>query len=398
MLIGTPSMSVRPLTSIKTIVIFQLSFIAIATVTGCSSGPRIDGPIHNANSFGALTLFDNAEEPAKLPDKATVSGDVELSMSERTAQNVLVLSGGGSHGAFGAGLLVGWSESGKRPQFENVTGVSTGALMASLAFLGTRGDRRLQRFYTTITDKQVYTSRGVEGLFEASLYDTAPLARMISRVINNHMLDEVAEEHRKGRRLYVATTNLDLGKVVVWDMGGIANSGHPDRLKLYRSILLASAAVPGLFEPVYIRDPEGRAHMHVDGGIKAPILLRSFMVGNPGKKRTVYVIVNGKLSLLSGAPPVGATFKDISMRSISELMRGLFYKTIYQAYVTVRNAGGIFRITHIPDELATGDPLKFDKKAMRKLFQHGRLSGRAQKVWRNEPPRLERLERVQAAR
>jgi predicted acylesterase/phospholipase RssA len=367
-------------------------------VAACASSVRIDGPEGNASSFGAITLFKDQQTPAEISDKATISGDVKLPADNDRNHNVLVLSGGGSHGAFGAGVLNGWSESGKRPRFEIVTGVSTGALIASFAFLGPSWDDRLHRFYTSITNEQIYTSRGVGGFFNESLYDTTPLRNLIAKIVDSRMLDAVAAEHRRGRRLYVATTNLDLGKLVVWDMGGIAASGHKKRLALYRQILLSSAAVPGLFKPVYIKARDGHTHMHVDGGIKAPILLRSFMVGDRHLKRTVYVLVNGKLSLLAGAPPVGPNFKDISMRSISELMRGLYYKTIYQGYVTTRNAGGRFRIIYLPDEVPTGDPFKFERSEMRRLYEVGRKLGRDPKNWHQEPPRLEMLERVASPR
>lgn len=375
-----------------------LALLLLIGFAGCASNVRVDGPTANANSFGAITLFQGPQTPMELPDKATISDDILLPVVDSKSHNVLVLSGGGSHGAFGAGFLKGWSESGKRPSFEIVTGVSTGALIANFAFLGSQWDDRLRAFYTHISDAQIYRDRGIEGLFEESLYDTAPLEELISKVVNHDMLDAIAAEHRRGRRLYVATTNLDLGKVVVWDMGGIAASGHKDSLRLYRQILLASTAVPGLFKPVYIRAQDGHSHMHVDGGIKAPILLRTFMVANKKQRRHVFVLVNGKISLLAGAAAVDPNFKDISLRSISELMRGLFYKTIYQAYVTSQNAGSTFRITYLPDEVPVKDPFRFDPKEMRRLFDVGQGMGKSAKSWKNEPPRLEALERVKEAR
>lgn len=294
-------------------------------------------------------------------------------------------------------MLVGWTASGKRPEFEIVTGVSTGALIANFAFLGPDWDPKLKKFYTNISNEQIFISLGIEGFFEDSLYDTAPLKELIDSVVDQGMLDAIAAEHAKGRRLYVATTDLDVGQVVVWDMGGIAASDYPERLELYRQILLSSAALPGLFKPVYILGKNERYHMHVDGGVKAPILLRSFMVNNKSKKRTVYVLVNGKLSLNAGAPPVNASFKDISVRSISELMRGLFYKTIYQGYVTTRNAGGRFRIAYLPDDIPTGNAFEFNKVEMRRLFEVGYRMGKDTKSWKLEPPRLEPLERIKSA-
>ncbi len=365
---------------------------------GCASGPRVGEPLQASVAFGAIPLFDDPQHANVLPDKATISGDIDLPKTSTPNHDVLVLSGGGSHGAFGAGMLVGWTASGKRPEFEIVTGVSTGALIASFAFLGSGWDSKLERFYTNISNDQIFINLGLEGFFEESLYDTAPLKSLIDGIVDQPMLNAIAAEHQKGRRLYVATTDLDAGQLVVWDMGGIASSDYPNRLELFRQILLSSAALPGLFKPVYIPGKKGRYHMHVDGGVKAPILLRSFMVGSKKRKRTVYVLVNGKLSLAAGAPPVDANFKDISLRSISELMRGLYYKTIYQGYVTTKNAGSRFRIAYLPDDVATGSPMEFDQKEMRRLFKVGHRMGGDPKSWESEPPRLEPLERISGAR
>lgn len=377
---------------------FAAASLMLIQLAGCASGARIGEPLQASTAFGAIQLFEDAQNPNQLPDKATITGDISLPKTATKDRDVLVLSGGGSHGAFGAGMLVGWTASGKRPEFEIVTGVSTGALIASFAFLGPAWDDKLEKFYTNISNDQIFVDLGLGGFFEESLYDTAPLKKLIDSVVDQKMLDAIAAEHNKGRRLYVATTDLDAGQVVVWDMGGIAASNHPNRLELYRRILLSSAALPGLFKPVYIPGKKGRYHMHVDGGVKAPILLRSFMVGGKKKRRTVYVLVNGKLSLTAGAPPVDANFKQISLRSISELMRGLFYKTIYQGYVTTRNAGSKFKIAYLPDDVATGNSFEFNKKEMRRLFQVGYKMGGDPKSWANEPPRLEPLERVKGKR
>lgn len=377
---------------------FIIAFLSLNYLAGCANGPRVGEPLQASAAFGAINLFEDPQRAKILPDKATISGDLDLPKTASPDHDVLVLSGGGSHGAFGAGMLVGWTASGRRPEFEIVTGVSTGALIANFAFLGSEWDGKLETFYTSISNDQIFINLGLEGFFEESLYDTAPLKTLIDGIVDQEMLNAIAAEHEKGRRLYVATTDLDAGQVVVWDMGGIASSDYSDRLELYRQILLSSAALPGLFKPVYIPGKKGRYHMHVDGGVKAPILLRSFMVGSKKKKRTVYVLVNGKLSLTAGAPPVDANFKDISLRSISELMRGLYYKTIYQGYVTTKNAGSKFKIAYLPDEVPTGSAMEFNNKEMRRLFRVGYKMGGDLKSWGNEPPRLEPLERIKAAK
>jgi predicted acylesterase/phospholipase RssA len=382
----------------------RLCFLALSmALAACSASlrPTADD-VGTSAQFGAIPLFDAADKPMEPPPGATIAGREVVPAVQTKDLNVLAISGGGSDGAFGAGVLKGWTESGKRPVFNIVTGVSTGALIATFAFLGSSWDRDIERFYTGITDAQIYSAKGMFGFFEESLYDTAPLRAMIEKVVTPKLLDAVAIEHRRGRRLYVATTNLDSGLIVVWDMGGIAASDQPSRLETYRDILVASAAFPGFFKPVYVRHNEdgGSAKMHVDGGVKAPILLRAFMIDGPQKKKAVYLLVNGKLSLKA---PVDAAVKptvlEISKRSIAELMRGLTYKTIYQAYVTARQARSAFRITYVPDdELEIDDALRFNPSEMKRLFEVGRKVGSNPSVgWQTEPPRLESLERVGAS-
>lgn len=378
-----------------------LAIILTFVLAACASGARPD--LDNANTvdtFGAIPLFNAQEKPLVPPPGATIAG-VQVPFAAHTKElNVLAISGGGSDGAFGAGVLKGWSESGKRPVFNIVTGVSTGALIANFAFLGTSWDPVLERFYTHITQEQIYADNGIFGLVQDSLYDTAPFRAMVEKVVDDELLEAVAEQHRQGRRLYVATTDLDTGTIVVWDMGGIAASNHPSRVDTYRDVLVASAAFPGFFKPVYVRhsDEQGKARMHVDGGVKAPVLLRSFMVEGPQKTKTVYMLINGKLSLKAGdTSPVAPTVLGISKRSIAELMRGLTYKTIYQSYVTSRQARSRFRILHVPDEAQDiDDALRFRPKEMRKLFDVGYRIGKDPANWAQEPPRLEPLERIEA--
>jgi hypothetical protein len=156
--------------------------------------------------------------------------------------------------------------------------------------------------------------------------------------------------------------------------------------------------VPGFFKPVYIQPTaETRARqMHVDGGVKAPILLRSFMVDSRAKRRNVWLLVNGKLRLQDADAAVKPEVLDITRKSITELLRGLLYKTIYQAYVTTRQSKAGFHLTSIPDDAPNlGDGLTFDPAAMSQLYELGRGLGRSG-TWASEPPRLEQFERIGA--
>lgn len=378
-----------------------LAFAAAIALSACATAVRPDAETVDASAtFGSIPLFSAGDKPLIPPPGATVAGSQVPFAAQTKELNVLAISGGGSDGAFGAGVLKGWTESGKRPVFNIVTGVSTGALIATFAFLGPSWDHEVERFYTQVKQEQIYADNGIFGLTQESLYDTAPFRAMVEKIVDERLLDAVAEQHREGRRLYVATTDLDTGTVVVWDMGGIAASGHPNRVDTYRDVLVASAAFPGFFKPVYVRhsDEQGKARMHVDGGVKAPVLLRSFMVEGRQKKKTVYMLINGKLSLKNAdTSPVPATVLGISKRSIAELMRGLTYKTIYQAYVTTRQARARFRILPVPDDAKDiEDALRFRPNEMRRLFEVGRNIGKDPSNWQTEPPRLEPLERIEA--
>ena len=189
---------------------------------------------------------------------------------------VLALSGGGADGAFGAGLLVGWSARGTRPQFTLVTGASAGALIAPFAFLGPAYDETLRSVFATGEMANLLQPEGLAGLFGTGLYKTQPLRDLIARHVDGSMLAAIAREHRAGRRLYIVTTNLDAQRTAIWDMGVIAGSGDPGALDLFRNVLTASASIPGVFSPMLIEvEADGRrsAEMHVDGGVTTNVLI-----------------------------------------------------------------------------------------------------------------------------
>jgi hypothetical protein len=198
--------------------------------------------------------FWSDETPAEMTKiRSRLTRERRGTATEGLPLTLLALSSGSDNAAYAAGVLEGWTRSGTRPDFTVVTGVSAGALTAPFAFLGSDHDARLRRLYTTITQKDVFARRGVSGLVSGpSLVDTRPLRTLIAANIDAALVDRIAAQHKRGRRLYIMTTNLDAGRGVVWDMGAIAASGSPRRLDLFRDILLASASVPGAFTPVLI--------------------------------------------------------------------------------------------------------------------------------------------------
>jgi len=303
---------------------------------------------------------------------------------------VLALSAGGADGAYGAGVLAGWTANGSRPEFDVVTGVSTGALLSVLAFLGPEYDDLLRELYTTQTNETIFRRRGLGGLFGDSLYDNAPFKEQIEEQITPEVLAKIAAEHAKGRRLYVATTNIDAGELVIWDMGKIAQGGRTNPLQHFQKVLRASASVPGFFQPVYIKPKRGvqLRQAHVDGGVKEPVLYSDFMGVSPLSDRRLYMVVNGSTQRFNASKPVEASLASITRKTISELLRELQGDTIFRHYVSAKNAGVKFHLTSIPNSIPIAqESLDFDPARMRQLYQAGYEAGlKGVSTWATQPP------------
>jgi hypothetical protein len=319
--------------------------------------------------------------------------------------NFLALSGGGGDGAFGAGILCGWTEAGNRPRFKLVTGISTGALIAPFAFLGPKYDARLKEAYTTISDKDIYTVPSVVklvinlGRIEAAA-STKPLAELLERLIDDQMIQEIAVEHRKGRRLLVGTTQLDAQRQVIWNMGAIAASGHPDAPKLFRQILRASASIPVAFNPVYIKVRAGGREydeMHVDGGVRAEVMLYETALDlfTARKKvlqaehvhdrpRKLYIIRNAQVS------PEFKTIKphiaDIGTRAIGSLTKYQGVGDLYRIYVLAQRDGIDYNLAYIPVDFHPQRTSEFDTKYMNEEFNLAFNLARSGYKWSKYPP------------
>jgi predicted patatin/cPLA2 family phospholipase len=285
----------------------------------------------------------------------------------------LAMSGGGADGAFAAGVLTGWSQSGNRPAFSVVTGASIGALIAPYAFLGPKYDEELRTALTTITAADIFEDR----LTPESFLDTWPLRRLIEKRVTPELVAGVAAEHRKGRRLLVVTTNVDAGRRVIWNMGAIAEQGGDRALKLFRDVLLASAAIPGFFPPVMINvEANGRKfqEMHIDGSVISPLFVAPEVLLEAGTNIRIpatelYLVLNSKL-----APefymPERATISILS-RLIGVVLKAGLRAELLLFATNAQRIG-------IPIEVAqVGQTFKhpahglFDQKYMNALYQYG---------------------------
>ncbi|WP_137388740.1 patatin-like phospholipase family protein [Rhodoligotrophos defluvii] len=309
----------------------------------------------------------------------------------------LAISGGGENGAFGAGVLAGWSLRGSRPRFEVVTGVSTGALIGALAFLGPSRDAQLTALYTQYGGQHIMRWRGLLPVLLGgeSLADDAPLAGLIARTIDAAYLDEVATEHRRGRRFFVATTNLDAQRPVIWDMGAIAASGEPGRLTLFRSVLLASASVPGFFPPVRIAVAANGAHydeLHVDGSVSAnafifpALFMKALSPRGQHVPRQLYVIHNGKLS--PEYSPTKPSLLPTIARSLNTLTKAHGIGDLFRLYALAQAHGLAFRMAAIPADFEHTGNTGFDVQYMQALYRRGYAIGRSGAEWMAMPPAL----------
>lgn len=322
-------------------------------------------------------IVDGAEPVARSEPVRAAAKPTAVTARRTGRRDILVLTSGGADGAFGAGVVSAWTASGKRPQFDIVSGTSTGALQATAAFLGPDHDAVLNRIYTSIRTRDILRSNGMKTLLGTGLYDPQPLRRLLAELISDEMLDAVASAHAAGRRLYVATTDMTAGRPVIWDMGAIA-SGGGDRKARYIDLLVASAAVPGLIEPVYVRDSEsGALAVHSDGGVKMPVPLEAFMLeGGPAGRTDVWVIANGHVSRDSAVRSEAISTLRLAQRGVSQLIRQLLYSSVREAETMTRQAGGRFHLIALPETVAeAANPLDFKPEEMRILYEAGREVG-----------------------
>ena len=309
--------------------------------------------------------------------------------------DVLVISGGGEDGAFGAGLLTEWTRQGTRPEFRVVTGVSTGALTAPFAFLGPSRDAQLREVYITTDISRVLAWREwTAAVLDDALGDSAPLAATIARFLDEAMLAEIAAAYEAGRVLLIGTTDLDARRGVVWNIGAIARSGSPHALALVRKVLLASASVPGAFPPVMIDvEVDGRRfqEMHVDGGAVAQLFLfperAAFAMRTRDAMRAptrIWVIRNGRLR-----PQRETTQRrtvSILAATVSTMTQASGGYDVTRIWLRSQRAGMGFNLAYIGEDFDAPYETAFDPAYMRRLLAYGEARMRAGTAWVQAPP------------
>jgi hypothetical protein len=368
-----------------------IDLMATATIPGM---PDVRAPAGRADAFMARDMAKSftQESPKDFPP----GPDGVIVYPQ------LALSGGGANGAFGAGFLNGWTSMGTRPVFKVVTGVSTGALMAPFAFLGPTKDNELRDFYTNTSTRDIFVLGTITGivrqlLFSDGIADTAPLSALIATHIDDAFLRDIAAAHLGGRRLYIGTTDLDSQRFIIWNMGLIATSGHPDAVILFRRVMLASASIPVAFAPVLfeVEASNGRRYdeLHVDGGVAANVfyngnlfstrqLLRE--AGRSSARQDVYVIHNGQLAESPGL--TRRTIPSVALRTLEAATHSGMINDLFRIFaVTTFERSGFFWTT-IPNGVEMRGDEIFDPVLMRQLYDLGFEAARAGPTWRTRPP------------
>jgi hypothetical protein len=368
-------------------------------------GPPV--PVSEVDNVTVAGIPNGRFYPVTDADKLAAEGiaAVEREIAWRRSQGLtgplppaqfLAISGGGDDGAFGAGLLTGWTRLGTRPEFKLVTGISTGALSAPFAFLGPEYDGALTEVYTRTTAAQIFTPRSfLAALTSDALGDTAPLYVTMSKYLTMDMMRKIAAEYDKGRLLLIASTQFDIGRPVIWNIGAIAKTGTPESLELIKRILVASASVPGAFPPQMIDVTAGGKRyqeMHVDGGAIAQVFLYppSLAVGalsrqeHMQRKRVAYVIRNSKIFPTS--EDVQRRTLTIAGRAISMLLTSNGIGDMYRIYSTTQRDGVDLNIAYIDSDFTTPYVGPFDPGYMGTLYQYGHDKAVRGYPWKKVPP------------
>ena len=310
----------------------------------------------------------------------------------------LAISGGGDNGAFGAGFLNGWTKAGTRPQFKLVTGVSTGALIAPFAFLGPAYDETLKSMYTQVSHKDIVAERGFYSVYLAdAMTDSTPLLQLLKVRVTQNVVDAIAAEYAKGRLLFLATTNLDARRPVVWNVTKIAASRQPGALELIQKIMLASASIPGAFPPVMFNvEANGKnfEEMHVDGSTTAQVFV--YWTGVQLKKlseehgaqreRKLYILCNARLDPEWGE--VDRRTLPITFKAIATLIEYHVIGDLYRIYDVTKRDGTDFNLAYISESFKIPRTTQFDTVYMRQLYEFGFGQAVEGYQWAKQPPKL----------
>lgn len=366
-----------------------LAALALSLALGaCTSLPRTPYTAADAASSRVLDI----EGLRRYTDEPVTKFSFEKEAGT-ASRSYLALSGGGADGAYGVGVLNGWSAAGTRPAFSVVSGVSTGGLIAPFAFLGSQYDDTLRELYTSgIAESLLSDPSIMRVLFSSGLFGNTRLRELVARYVGPEILAQVARENAKGRRLLIVTTDLDTQRTAIWDMGKIAAVGTPEALKLFRDVMAASASIPLVFPPILI-EAEGQGHkfqeMHVDGGVTAPVLTLPEALLSQGRlpgntKMDIYILVNKKIE--RNFELVANSTIDVASRSLSSITQSQTRSIIFSTYDFAKRNHLGFHLSYIERDYPAPQSEGFDTAYMRTLYQYGYEKAASGQAWTSRMP------------
>jgi len=375
-------------------------FGLVSGPTGCRSRDTVSIP---AQPYDQCSDTARPSQIAKPIAEALASEKTASTGPVAVPKNILAISGGGQYAAYNAGLLVGWSESKTRPTFDVVTGISSGAIVAAYAFLGEKYDPNLQRFFTTVSDKDLFSYRPVVQLIRnGAIADPKKLIDLIERETGDQFFFDLKQAHAAGRRLFIGTMNVRTRRVTIWDVGAIACSQRAESREIVRKIFLAAGSIPGLLPSVKFEVEIGGVHYceeHVDGGAASQTFIRlgpgaqQPALGATGwlKGSNLYSMAAGKLYAPQLEGKLGFLRRITS--TISAALYALFRAELLGQYAFCATSGMKFHMIAIPEDAeAPKNSTTFDKVSMNKLFRLGYDSSRSGIRWRFTPPGAEPCE------
>ncbi|TFV70443.1 alpha/beta hydrolase [Bradyrhizobium frederickii] len=383
---GRPYDRIRRATGRLTGILVLTCSLALAA---CTSLPRTPYTANEASTSRVLEI-DGLRRYADDP-VTKFSFDKDISTATKS---YLALSGGGADGAYGVGVLNGWTAARTRPTFSVVSGVSTGGLMAPFAFLGPQYDDTLKEVYTSgIAESLLNDPSIMRVLFGSGLFGNTRLRELVARFVGPEILAQVARENAKGRKLLIVTTDLDTQRTAIWDMGKIAAVGTPEALKLFRDVMAASASIPLVFPPIMI-DAEGQGRkfqeMHVDGGVTAPVLTLPEALLFQGSrlpssaKFDIYILVNKKIERNFELVSNGTI--DVASRSLSAITQSQTRSIIFSTYDFARRNRLGFHLSYIARDYPAPPSEGFDTAYMRALYQYGYDKAASGQAWSSTLP------------
>ena len=384
--------------------------LLIVFMQACSALPRLDAVPEDLTGRTEISWLPDVRYRVNDPEEieAFVQEGIDAAMREKAYLETnghqgglppaafLSLSGGGDGGAFGAGLLNGWTKAGNRPEFKLVTGISTGSLIAPFAFLGPGYDAALKHFYTTVSAEDIFAFRSFwAALNSDAMADSSPLKRLVAEAVDRDMLDEIAAAYDRGRLLMIGTVDMDSQVGVIWNMTKIAKSRDPRAPALFQSLMVASASIPGAFPPLMIEvEAEGRTfhEMHVDGGTMTQVfayppsvrMRQRAIAEGIQRQRTLYVIRNSKLS--GEWEQVDRRTIDIAIRAIQSLIQTQGIGDLYRIFATAMEDGVDFNLAYIPEGFDSPHKEEFDTEYMRALYDFAYTRAVQGYPWEKVPP------------